>query len=143
MGRTKYKRKFKPRKSYSNSNIKLTTYDLNKMAYAKIPSLEQYGEEWNKKLNALILWVSSNSSEYYMLLNNELHYYTVFHIRPMAEPSGYFNDEISNCLMSIGDLLDIDWNEETGAFECWLKHEGNIYMFPFFKYDEGVIKCHR
>lgn len=141
MGKQYRKFKFK-QKLPMQSNIQMTAYELNKLAYAKLPTIQIGSKEWHDALDTLVHYtVTLPSNKYFMLLNNELHYYTVFHIVPKT-----FYDlslSFSDCIRAVGELITIEHNEATNALECWIKKDNEAYMFPFFPYDEGVIECHQ
>lgn len=138
------KKVFKGKQKKIPSNIGLNLYELNKMAYAKMPVLEEGSEEWTNAIHKVIDYVALlNDKDYFMLLNNELHYYTIFHILSLSESINSISMEITDCIKSIGQLIDIEKNEATNTLECWIKQDKNIYMFLFFPYDQGVIECHQ
>lgn len=138
------KRKFNfKQKLPMQSNLQLSVYDINKMAYAQLPTLEPNSPEWNDAFYTVELYTGALTQNYYfMLLNNELHYYTIFHINSNAQDDTIVS-ALEDCIKSIGQLINIEHNEETNALECWIKKDNEAYMFPFFPYDEGVIECHQ
>ena len=79
-----------------------------------------------------------------MLLNNELHYYTVFMVGLFNPPkeNGPVQREITTCLFKIGDIKSVELTEDKKAIEIWVTGDDNTsHVFYLFPYDAGVIKC--
>lgn len=119
--------------------LKISLMELNSLLVDKLPVLEDL-----KKSKRLIKKYVNKHSNYYMLLNNDLHYYTVFHIDTNSEEK--IADVVIECLQSLGEIKSIDKNAG-GVIECWITlrepHEATYNSYPlyFFDYTEGVITC--
>lgn len=114
-------------------------YDLNKQAVMQLPPLtteqiKEKTEEWNR-------WAISKNDSHYMLLCNQLKYYTLF-----AETDnaffGSFGAAIATLLIEDFYIIySIDPTED-GAYEIWAKLNNEqqepeaFYLFP---YEAGVI----
>lgn len=70
-----------------------------------------------------------------MLLNKERSDYTIF---VYEEEAIELAEEIIGCLTDRGTLLTIE-QQDYGAFECWIRRSGLVYMYCFFPYDGAVI----
>jgi hypothetical protein len=82
-----------------------------------------------------------SEGKYFMLLCNELKYYTIFAYNSHGENS--YGKEAIDCLEYFCDSVkDITFNEETNTIEIWFTKEGETYMMLFFDYTFGVIECH-
>lgn len=58
----------------------INNYEINKKMYAKITPPSQ--DEVNAMFVNVGAWLSTHHKKhYYMLLNNELHYYTIFNLK--------------------------------------------------------------
>ena len=115
----------------------MTTYELNKTVIAKLPS-NLSRSDIKTKLHELYL--RDIDVKFYMLLCNDIHYYTVFFREPGPEVTDYFEDVVIECLKDNGEVKYIDWNETETALECWVINENNeCNMFMLFPYDKGVI----
>lgn len=137
------KKVFKGKQKKIPNNIGLNLYELNKMAYSKMPVLEEDSEEWNTAIARVEGFVQQRTDAYYfMLLNNEMHYYTIFHIKPSGDVEESVADIFIECIKNIGQLIAVEMEPEN-ALECWIKCEDGIHMFLFFSYDQGVIECHQ
>lgn len=121
--------------------IKANLYELNQNAMTAAPAMGTEAIETAKKKIADFV-MNAHKSRYFMLLNKERGYYTVFNT---GHDSGTdFNyhkieDEVIECLESQGVIKDID-NVENGI-ECWVTAGDNSYVYYLFDYQGGVIKC--
>ena len=122
-------------------NLQMNTYELNKIAYAKLPVLTQASPERGAALQILTKFIQEHNNRYFMFLNNDVHYYTIFNIQDTFEESIY--SALDDCMRAIGDLISIELNEQTDACECWFKVGDEALMYVFFVYDLGVIECHK
>ena len=127
-----------------SENIEIgNLYDLNKDIMKKVPPLTS--KEIEDKKFALQNFFSKENGHYYMLLCNEQKDYTVFHLSFSAMegiPSFVTaTEEVIECLKNRGKILAIDYMEETGAYECWIRRSGMSYMYALFPYDAAVIEC--
>lgn len=92
--------------------------------------------------NNLEKWLKDRpKGKYYMLLCNELRYYTLFNM--INDSIDSLVDEVRECAESRGEILDIGLDESTNeAYEIWIKdyEDGEPHVFMFFNYDLGVIE---
>jgi len=112
-------------------------YSLNKSLYTSATPLSptkirEGFEKIQRTYNA------AKESTYYMLLNNELRYYTLFHkSTDSIEP---FGDVVKECVEGFGIIKDVA-SVENNAFEIWVTTEKNeTYCFMLFDYTAGVIE---
>lgn len=127
-----------------DSNISLSTYDINKMVVGSLPSLSD--ELIADKKKDLKDFITKTKNKYYMLLNNELKYYTLLHL---DKNKGQENveDIIIECLTNMGEIKMIDPvqsepEDNINAMELWITAKDETsYVFYLFGYDEGVIIC--
>ena len=123
------------------SSLQMTTYELNKLAYAQLPILADSSPERGIALRVLDEYIHNNEGHYFMLLNNDARYYTIFSMYDNFEES--YISAIDDCIRAIGDLICIEYNEEMNSCECWFKIGNEASMYVFFVYDMGVIECHK
>ena len=92
--------------------------------------------------NNLGKWLKDRpKGKYYMLLCNELRYYTLFNM--INDSIDNLVDEVRECAESRVEILDIGLDESTNeAYEIWIKdyEDGEPHVFMFFNYDLGVIE---
>ena len=113
----------------------MSLYDINKSVYLKKDNLDDFGISECKAL--IRSYVKKTKAKYYMLLNNELKYYTVFAIDD--EGSNKIDLEVINTLKEFDNIKDI--KEDNDSIEIWATLNGELGYFLFFDYDKGVIKC--
>lgn len=121
------------------SNISVSLFDLNKQIIAQQPDYsDQDIVEAKKKIKELK--ETTQHAKYFMLLSNEINYYTLFTLDEWANAS--FENEVILCLKDFGDIKDIDWSSEKDSIDCWVKDfTDQIRYFKLFDYNKGVIEC--
>lgn len=118
----------------------LSLYDLNKQLIGQLPNLTP--EEIKQKILLIKEFKNIREAEFYMLLSNEIRYYTLFHIDFNTINTYSFEEEVIACLEELGYIKSIELNAD-GVIEIWVTQDSEntivLYLFP---YDEGVIICH-
>lgn len=118
----------------------MTLYDANKQIIEKLPSKITNGQLKECKE---ILKEIYNQASYFMLLCNDIHYYTVLQKVKTNEDIIEFHNLVIELLQDNGAIQDILWaNDQHDAVECWIKNEKGTFMFMLFPYDWGVVECH-
>lgn len=92
-------------------------------------------QEITKVVMELTDYIKSSGSKYFMLLNKERSDYTVFIYEEKAKELA---EEMIGCLTDRGGLLAIE-KQDNGAYECWIRRSGLVYMYCLFPYDNAVI----
>lgn len=121
-------------------NLGMTEYEINKMVVTQLPSL--ITEAQLRDAKELIKEYTHNhitSVGYYMLLCNDIHYYTVFEVCDEYEEK--VEDVILECLQNVGVIQQVNRSETDNAIECWVKNDKGAFMFLLFDYEWGVITC--
>lgn len=119
------------------ANLNISNYEINKSAYGSLPAYDrQRIYELEDKIND---W--ENSSGYFMLLCNDIKYYTV--LRRTQHKKASFPDlgqAVSSLLLERNYSIHFDGIEKD-YFEIWVKDPvvEEVYMFALFPYDWGVI----
>ena len=132
--------------SGSNELTSVSLYELNQGIINGMPALS--GDEVLKRAQLFFDWVAENKGNYYMLLNNELHYYTIFHNHnhagfPDDDPINIddFWSELLDTLKYAGTIkeMEVDTN---GAWSIWIDwhNQKTCHCFYLFPYDEGVVE---
>ncbi len=120
--------------------IQTSLYELNQGAVTGLPPM---GEDAIKTVKQQIAtFVFNQDSKYFMLLNNERKYYTVFITGYDTETDFNYpkiEDEIIECLQYQGELKDV--SNVPGGMEFWITSENASYVYYLFNYGGGVIKC--
>lgn len=116
--------------------MEMTLYDFNKQVISQQKPLTEEGlEEGQKTIKG---YIDATDNTYYMLLCNDIKYYTLFARGDEGESCDF---EVINVLQELGPIkaiVDID-----DAVEIWIEYEDEVYVMYFFAYDRGVIECQR
>ena len=128
-----------------NVDMGINLYEFNKVNMAKMPILKT-GSELRRVKQTIKSFVEEKASTYFMLLNHELRYFTLFNFK-----NGLLTDikenamakDVIECVesMELG-LIDIFPDDGNGALEIWAKdtEEDIAHMFLLFPYNEGVLE---
>lgn len=124
-----------------NGGLKLNLMELNSMAVTQLPALSNDEIKNTKKL--ISTFVKDNKQYYYMLLSNELKYYTVFVLlnEDADDVVPPIEDEAIGCLQDIGVIKSSEKTNDNAALEFWVTVDDKSYPFYFFDYTKGIIIC--
>lgn len=125
-------------KDYEDSKVELNVslYDLNRNSITLMPGLTDFTQEKEE----IAKFLNKTKSCYYMLLSNDLHYYTVFAIDKNVDD--VFEEEVIGCLRDLGSvkLIDATYDDH---IECWVTIQDEVsHVLMLFPYERGVIHCH-
>lgn len=129
------------KKAKVNGGVTMSLYDLNKNIISQLPSL---GEEDIERIkNEINTFDDDNKNLHYMLLCNELHYYTILtgvHIG--AAEFSSLGSAIIGLINEMGnEIIAADAFE--GRYEIWLRNKDNSeeepHVYLLFPYDMGVV----
>lgn len=120
----------------SLSSFSVKTYDIYKQKYDKEDPLDDYKLTCGEKV--IEQYVKETNAEYYMLLNHEMRYFTLFQTGCSGD-----NTPIHKEVMALLDYFDNvkAITREDNGIEIWATFNGQLGMFLLFDYDKGVIKC--
>lgn len=113
----------------------MNMYEFNQISYSSVPDMTE--EELDKAKKNLRTFLQNNIADYYLLLNNEAHYYTVFNyvntlkIKEMTET-------IMEIVLELGSIKAIEIEDD--KVEFWIMHENECKVFYLFDYTQGVIR---
>ena len=80
----------------------------------------------------------NNDTRHFMLLSNEIHYFTVFNIDKAAKE--IMEDAIIECVQNFGVIKAVEVNEND--IDIWVKNsEDEVIFFKLFDYDWGIVEC--
>lgn len=123
-----------------NIDSGMSVYDGCRAERQNAPKLDPIIEQ--RGFDELTKWLKSKTiGQYYMLLCNELRYYTVFNL--LTDSIENMVKEIKNCAESRGEILEISLDKSTNAaYEIWIRdyEDNEPHVFMFFNYDLGVIE---
>ncbi len=111
----------------------MNIYDVNKGIYQNVPPMKS---ESVKKV--ILGFLNEHKSLYYLMLNHDIHYYTLFHTHKSC--AEIMMEEIYSIIQELGPVVDIINNQETAMLEVWIKYDGEPMMFGLFDYTRGVVE---
>ena len=80
----------------------------------------------------------NNDARHFMLLSNDIRYFTVFNIDKAAKET--MEDAIIECVQNFGVIKDVEVNENN--IDIWVKDsDDEVIFFKLFDYDWGIIEC--
>lgn len=122
-------------------NSQMNLYDINKQVISQLPALNTEDVDNSKKI--IVEYFNNTLGEYYMLLCNDLKYYTIFSLKEtLTEP--IFEDEVIDCVLDFVDnIKSINYDENKTAIEIWFTKDEETYVMYLFDYSLGVIECAR
>ncbi len=113
----------------------MNLYEMNKSIVAQLPDIKKKdliaGKE---KINMI-----AQEGTYFMLLCNELKYYTVFRI--CSNETEKIEDVVIDCIKCFGATIKSIDSVEGNALEIWIQKDEEAYAMYFFNYDGGVEVC--
>ena len=118
-----------------NGELKMNLYDIN----ANI--IEQLGQYNDEKIKEAISIINDKyHGAYYMMLCNDIRYYTVFAYNPYYCNEGEsLGEAVISCATDVGPIYDISETED-GAFEIWVKDNTNtMRCLVLFNYEKGIV----
>ena len=123
----------------------VSMYDFNRANMGKLPLLDEEGIEGAKNVVRKFL-TKQKENFYYMLLNHENRYFTLFEFTHNIKSDGRINtmaDDVIECMLNCDfGIIDINEDEMGMALEVWVKdiETEAVHMYLLFPYDFGVIK---
>ena len=123
----------------------VSMYDFNRANMGKLPLLDEEGIEGAKNVVRKFL-TRQTENFYYMLLNHENRYFTLFEFTHNIKSDDRINtmaDDVIECMLNCGfGIIDINEDEIGMALEDWVKdiETEAVHMYLLFPYDFGVIK---
>lgn len=121
-------------------NTGYTLFDLNKQMMKDQPLLP--APAIVQKQKELEDWFNMRLDGYAMLLSNERHDYTIFHLyeKQNPNPPSVAAAELIGCLTDRGKIVAIDKNSDDN-YEIWLRIDGEDYFYMLFPCDDFIIEC--
>lgn len=115
-------------------------YEFNQANYGRLPTFTE--EDFEVANKTLMEYVKEFSGKYYMLLNHELHYFTMFH-QESLQFRHHTVENILAILKELGEVKSIEKTNDQMGIECWVTFDGDpedTHMFLLFNYDRGVVE---
>ena len=114
----------------------MTLYEFNQAGYSNMPDMT---EEQIKKAykDVVIPFLEQHPSSYYLLLNNDQHYYTFFVFNEFSVID-HLAGELVSLAQELGPIKSIEVSGD--ALELWISYNNSTEAFMFFDYQRGVIE---
>lgn len=119
----------------------MTLYELNQANYTNLPSKTQ--EELAKIVPYIVSFLDKHKSKYYLLLERESRYYTLFTFPKGNYNPGQLAHELIDLIQHLGEVKSIEEDAHgEGMLEIWLTPHGEkeCRLYGLFDYSEGVIE---
>lgn len=113
----------------------MTLYELNQAGYASLPKMTK--AELEKAKGNIITFLDSSDSRYYMMLNHDNKYFTLFTYENDVNKNKMAS-EIISVSKTLGEIKAIEINGN--IVEIWILHGEKCDMYAFFDYTKGVIQ---
>ena len=123
-----------------DGGLKISLLELNQIAVTQLPAYTKKQIKKAKQLISDYCLKDNETSNRFMLLSNELKYYTVFETKCGISAMPAIEDEVILCLEEIGTIKSISKNND-GVIECWITVEDQSYPLYLFDFTKGVIVC--
>ena len=128
---------------FSGTGPSMSLYDINKSIIRQMPVLtkkevKKFCKECCEEYQAL------TANTYYMMLCNELNYYTLF-VNDGITKAPISNDSLAitlkDIILELGDVYSVSLTENKDAIEIWIKmpEKEDPSVFYFFAYEKGVV----
>lgn len=133
-------KKDKTTKVEGKGEVSMSLYEINQSIISQLPPYDE--EKINDLMERLSDWdVGDNyQHKYYMLLNNDKHYYTVFHYE-YSDPHTDFPTLGKGTIYLLQEMgYDIVSDEiQPDHCEIWVKNDQEVIAYLLFPYDQGVV----
>ena len=119
--------------------LQINQYEMNKQLMANETALDMI--QCQQKYCEMAIAMLNGGSQYWCLLCRERYDFTVFNIIT-AKNYEPIRKELSETLNNRGFILDITKDNDSGAWEIWIKDfdTDEAFVYYLFKYDMGVIE---
>lgn len=123
-----------------DTSLSMNLYDLNKSIMSQLDPLSD--EALNKYIQTINDWAAKQPDTFFMLLSNDIHYYTIFRGRNKKnlEFQG-LGQAVITCLKEIAPIHDITLTDN--GIEIWANYEDDMTYFSLFPYDRGIVDYRR
>lgn len=111
----------------------MNCYEFNKMAYRGVPPMK------NEVVFKLVGdYLVDNPSTFYMMLNHDTHYFTLFHVT--SNDMRHVASEMIDIATNLGDVVDVNLNNTKDMLEIWIRKNEQVIMYGLFNYERGVVE---
>lgn len=116
----------------------MNLYDLNQSIISQLDPITDFTDS----IELINSWASKEPDEYFMLLNKDTSYYTLFKAKTKKKLEfNSLGEAVITCLKEISNLRSVSLAE--GAIELWADFEDDLRYFYLFPYDKGIVEYRR
>lgn len=112
----------------------MNLYEVNQAMYQNVPPITDFDGAQRQIKN----YLEVHPSKYYLMLNNEERYYTLYTFKEQYK-FGDMADDILEIARDLGEIKDITTNS-SDALEFWIMYNNKPTLFMLFDYTDGVIE---
>lgn len=116
----------------------MTNYEIHQQLYKKAKPISQ--KALMTQYTSIGAWFSTRPEDnYYTLMCREKYDFTTFHFNNMNYMAGM--EKVRDVLQSRGRVIDIQYNHQDDAYECWVKDSnGDVAMYYLFDSEFMVVE---
>lgn len=119
--------------------VTMSLYELNQSIISQLPPYDE--EKIHNLMDRISDWDTgrNTSVKYYMLLNNEKHYYTIFHYEDSTHNDFHTLGAGAVCLLQEMGYDIVSDEIADDHCEIWVKNDTETLAYLLFPYDQGVV----
>ena len=123
------------------TGLELSLFDMNAQIIKQQGPLDEAGLK-NAEVILEDYFNFSPKAKYYMLLNHNKSYYTVFNVTESWDwDYETFSQAVISCASDLGKIYSVTRTEDNQAIEIWVCDEDDtIHCLYLFNYDKGIVK---
>lgn len=114
----------------------MTLYEINQQGYKSLSNMIK--SDIDKAIDNLSTKINDSGGIYFMLVCNELHYYTLFTWKNKTFKPYFLAKEVVDVAKTLGNLKAIEISDNRAEF--WIENNNECNAYIFFNYDKGVIE---
>lgn len=116
----------------------MTLYELNQAGYAALPKMTK--AELEQAEEKIVNYLKSNDSKYYMMINNEINYYTLYTYNSLHDYEKMAKEMI-DVAKTLGSIKGIELSDSEEYIEFWILDKKDMCRaYLMFNYEAGVIE---
>ena len=115
----------------------MNAYEIEKLYHSKLPPLNKGKLEIAREKIVEPFILKHETARFFLLLNNETRYYTMFNVVKDKNKLSY--ELIELITEDLGKVRDLEYDEESDAIALWIEFENETRLFYFFEADQMVV----
>ena len=116
----------------------MTIYEFNRVNYGNLPTMSD--EALEKSILYIVSFLDEDKAKYYLLLNHDSNYYTLFTFpNDNYYPVGLAR-ELIGIIKDLGPVKSIEKSNNGSALEIWIGDGDDCHVYMLFNYTQGVVE---